>query len=140
MERAYISDEQLDYLEVRIKKAAAKRVRRGMKKLDKVMPDWPVHLSLNDLNLSDGNHCVLGQLGPRIVLLVTGDTNPNATYTLGAEALFGDNSDEQAERCGFTRGGIVGWHDLNHAWEVAIGERQRAIQGIHEDWVSREGV
>lgn len=120
---------QLDYLERKLTRLAEKRVRRGMKKLDKAFPDWPTHIQLNYLDLSSGNQCVLGQLAPSMLAYLQGGTEDEYegnAYSAGVEALWPNGEDEDVSvRHGFCRDGIIDWRRLNNAWEIAIGARQR---------------
>lgn len=129
-----VNEDQLDLLDRKLQKMARKRVRRGVKLLNKRYgPNWPEHIRLSGLDLSSGNACVLGQLAPQLVRVLGGEgeqwTVEGADYGTATALLWpeleGDDS-EIAGKHGFCRNDqLLSWRMLNDEWEKQIGVLQR---------------
>lgn len=134
MELAEVNGTQVTFLDEKLDKLARKRVKRGIRLLDKKYPGWPALIQLHDhFDLGSSSRCVLGQLGPDLVMhLHGGERDIDNTYNEASEALFDiPNKDRDEQKYdvayGFVQDGLVSYRRLNNVWEYYIGRRQRKL-------------
>lgn len=98
-----------------------KRVTRGLALLDQRMPGWEKRVSLDSLDLSRGDRCILGQV-------YSSDGSYTSGYCIGRDSLFSyPNRDHAAIRHGFFVKSDADAEDeygkLEGHWRAALAER-----------------
>lgn len=94
--------------------AINRNVKKGIAFLDKILPNWEDKIDLNELDLSDAEICICGQL----------DIDNNTFILISFDPNFGFNiprfswTDDEKQRLAYKR--------LTQLWKQAITLRQTA--------------
>lgn len=95
--------------------AVYQAVDRGIKLLDRTIPNWREKIDLTDLDLASSQHCVLGQV-------------EGHSFYSGMQLLFKDTYTEApanvqsklAARYGFDTGYFATYDELQEVWEERL--------------------
>jgi len=108
---------------------AAVIVRRGVKLLDSIKPNWFKKINLKEFDLGDGSMCVLGQVYGDFTAAVN-DIATDAVKNLAkrTKLVFQDEPILDPVYYGFDRSSAAGYEDLAHEWQLVIAKRQKAAR------------
>lgn len=111
----------------------AKRVAKGVRFCNETLPTWITKIELSDLELSDGNMCVLGQLAAKSAITSAGyalderKMEEGSGYIAATAALdikgfdYGFDIPSAGDDVGLgTLDGVETYALLNHLWAEAI--------------------